>query len=151
MTIDHNSHHCMSQNRRRMLMRNNINIYINKPNNNNNKHIINKIITTTTTNKANSDNVHYQQTLHKEDKQLIYKEILLIRIQISNMVIVQEMSSIITKVINKGINKYYSHLGIVLKYKGGIGIRIIRVNQNMRKNKDMKWRLNINTIRWRQK
>ena len=69
-------------------MRNNINIYINKPNNNNNKHIINKIITTTTTNKANSDNVHYQQTLHKEDKQLIYKEILLIRIQISNMVIV---------------------------------------------------------------
>ena len=91
MTIDHNSHHFMSQNTKRMLIMRNI-ININKPNNNNNKNIIinNKIITTTTTtNKANSDNVHYQQTLHKEeDKQLIYKEILLIRIKINNMVIV---------------------------------------------------------------
>ena len=85
MTIDHNSHHCINHKRSKGR---NMNININKPNNNIYKHIINKIITTTT-NKGNSDNVHYQQTHHREeDNQLIYKEILLIRIQINNMVIV---------------------------------------------------------------
>lgn len=46
------------------------------------------------------------------------------------MATAQGMSSIKIRMIHKGINKFYNHLGIVISNRGGIGGRVILAKFN---------------------